>query len=88
MPSCDNSLKFARNCKVKQRAFGGPLFYADILTQGVVLYDSGEYQLATPRELNFCEIEKKAQKYYDKKFASATDFYSILKLRMIEKLIQ
>lgn len=52
----------------------GHYFYVDILTQGVVLYDSGEYQLATPRELNFCEIEKKAQKYYDKKFASATDF--------------
>lgn len=79
---------FARNCKVKHALSEGHYFYADILTQGVVLYDSGEYQLATPRELNFCEIEKKAQKYYDKKFASATDFYSILKLRMIEKLIQ
>lgn len=46
----------------------GQYFYVDILTQGIVLYDSGEYQLATPRELNFCEIKKRAQKYYGVKF--------------------
>lgn len=74
MPSCDNSLKFARNCKVKQRAFGGPLFLCGYSHTGCCTLRFGEYQLATPRELNFCEIEKKAQKYYDKKFASATDF--------------
>ena len=31
----------------------GRYFYVDILTEGIVLYDSGECQLATPRELNF-----------------------------------
>lgn len=53
----------------------GHYFYVDILTQGVVLYDSGEYQLATPRELNFCEIEKRAQKYYDRRFLEASRFF-------------
>lgn len=31
----------------------GRYFYVDILTQGIMLYDSGECQLATPRELNY-----------------------------------
>ena len=53
----------------------GHYFYVDILTQGVVLYDSGECQLATPRELNFCEIEKRAQKYYDRRFLEASRFF-------------
>ena len=53
----------------------GHYFYVDILTQGIVLYDSGEYQLATPRELNFCEIEKRARRYYDNRFVKATSFF-------------
>lgn len=52
----------------------GHYFYVDILTQGIVLYDSGEYQLATPRELNFCEIEKRAHKYYGVKFRRGMRF--------------
>jgi HEPN domain len=52
----------------------GHYFYVDILTQGIILYDSGEYQLATPRDLNFCEIEKKAQKYYVAKFRRGMRF--------------
>ena len=39
------------------------------------LYDSGEYRLATPRELDYAEIFKMAQEYYDDKFPSATYFY-------------
>jgi len=53
----------------------GHYFYVDILTQGIVLYDSGEYQLATPRELNFCEIEKRARRYYGSRFVKATSFF-------------
>lgn len=52
----------------------GHYFYVDILTQGIVLYDSVECQLATPRELNFCEIEKRAQKYYGVKFRRGMRF--------------
>lgn len=52
----------------------GHYFYVDILTQGIVLYDSVECQLTTPRELNFCEIEKRAQKYYSIKFRRGMRF--------------
>lgn len=53
----------------------GRYFYVEILAQGVMLYDSGEYRLATPRELDYSEILKIAQEYYDDKFSSATYFY-------------
>ena len=49
-------------------------FYVDILEQGVMLYDSGEYGLVTPRDLNYSEIKMMAQKYFDNKFIIASDF--------------
>ena len=49
-------------------------FYVDILEQGVMLYDSGEYGLVTPRDLNYAEIKMMAQKYFDNKFIIASDF--------------
>ena len=49
-------------------------FYVDILEQGVMLYDSGEYKLVTPRDLNYAEIKEMAQKYFDNKFIIASDF--------------
>ncbi len=52
----------------------GHYFYVDILTQGIMLYDSGEYKLATPRELEYPEIRKKAQKYFDRYFAKGKQF--------------
>lgn len=53
----------------------GRYFYVEILAQGIMLYDSEEYRLATPRELDYAEIFKMAQEYYDDKFPSATYFY-------------
>lgn len=52
----------------------GRYFYVDIISQGVMLYDSGEYQLATPRKLNFAEIKEMAAEYFNNKFPEATDF--------------
>lgn len=43
----------------------GRYFYVDILTEGIVLYNSGECQLATPRDLNFSEILQMAEEYYN-----------------------
>ena len=53
----------------------GRYFYVEIVSQGVMLYDSGECQLATPRDLNYAEIQGMAVEYYDDKFPSATFFY-------------
>lgn len=42
----------------------GRYFYVDAVNEGIVLYDSGEYALATPRDLNFSEIKDMALEYY------------------------
>lgn len=52
----------------------GRYFYVDIVKQGVMLYNSGECQLATPRELNYSEIKKIAQEYYEDKFSDGFKF--------------
>ena len=54
----------------------GRYFYVDILEQGIILYDSGEYQLVTPRELNYREIKEIAKEYFDKRFSDAKDFFA------------
>ena len=53
----------------------GRYFYVDILTEGIVLYDSGECQLATPRELNYSEILQMAEEYYNSKLHRAKSHY-------------
>lgn len=52
----------------------GHYFYVDILTQGIILYDSGEYKLATPRELQYQEIRERSQKYFDRYYTKGKQF--------------
>lgn len=52
----------------------GHFFYVDIVNEGILLYDTGEFTLATPRELNFCEIKEKALSYYDRNYNIASQF--------------
>lgn len=53
----------------------GHYFYVDAVNEGVLLYDSGEGELATPRELDFREIKNLATEYYDDIWIEITDFY-------------
>ena len=52
----------------------GRYFYTEIKKDGVLLYDSGRFKLARRRKLNFKEIQKQAQEYFDKKYQSAYEF--------------
>lgn len=52
----------------------GRYFYVEILAQGILLYDSEEYRLATPRELDYAEIKEMAEAYYKDKYSDAEDF--------------
>lgn len=52
----------------------GRYFYVEILAQGIMLYDSGEYRLATPRELDYAEIKEMAEAYYKDKYSDTEDF--------------
>ena len=52
----------------------GRYFYVEILAQGIMLYDSEEYRLATPRELDYAEFKEMAEAYYKDKYSDAEDF--------------
>ena len=54
-------------------------FFTDIIKEGILLYDSGKYQLAKPRKLSFREIRDIAQNEFDKLFPYACDFLTGVK---------
>ena len=53
----------------------GRYFYVEIVAKGIMLYDSGECQLATPGELDYAEIKKMAEEYYEDKLTDIVDFW-------------
>lgn len=57
----------------------GHYFETEIKREGIILYDSGEYKLERRRKLNFDEITKRAQKYYDDKYITACRFLETTK---------
>ena len=52
----------------------GQYFYSDVKKEGILLYDSGEFQLAEPRELAWEEVKEIAQKYYSHWFERGSGF--------------
>ena len=49
-------------------------FFADVKKEGIVLYDSGEYKLEEPRELNWEERREIAKQEYDIWFEGGSKF--------------
>lgn len=49
----------------------GRYFYSQIKQEGVILYDSGKFKLARRRKLNFDEIRKQAEEYFNEKLENA-----------------
>ena len=41
----------------------GRYFYVEIVAKGIMLYDSGECLLTTPKELDYAEIKAMAEEY-------------------------
>jgi HEPN domain-containing protein/predicted nucleotidyltransferase len=52
----------------------GNYFFLDILKEGVLLYDSGKFKLATPKPLSPKQRAQKAQIYFEKWFKNANEF--------------
>lgn len=52
----------------------GRYFYVEIVAKGIMLYDSGECLLTTPKELDYAEIKAMAEEYYNKRVADANDY--------------
>lgn len=57
----------------------GRYFYTGIKKEGIMLYDSGNYKLEHARKLNFEEIRRQAQEYFDEKFNKAESFIKLAK---------
>lgn len=55
----------------------GRYFYTDIVKEGIVLYDSGEYEIEPVRELNYEQIHKLSQEYYKEKYGRAESFLKL-----------
>lgn len=53
----------------------GNYFFADILKEGIMLYDSNTFKLAAPKSLNASDRKYKAKLYFDKWFEDAEMFY-------------
>ena len=52
----------------------GRYFYVEIVNQGILLYNSAKEELATPRKLDYNELSRMAQEYYNKKFTRGERF--------------
>ncbi|MCG8321735.1 MAG: HEPN domain-containing protein [Cytophagales bacterium] len=52
----------------------GNYFFKDIKQEGIVLYDSGKFKLATPKKMTPGQYRQKAQDYFDQWFESAQEF--------------
>ncbi|MHC4249260.1 MAG: HEPN domain-containing protein, partial [Planctomycetota bacterium] len=59
---------------VNQKLAEGHYFFTDIVKEGVLLYDSGRYELAEAKELDADERRRVAQEHFDQWFPSATVF--------------
>jgi HEPN domain-containing protein len=51
----------------------GNYFFIDIIREGIILFDTGKFQLALPKSLSSKQRKNKAQLYFNKWFESASD---------------
>jgi predicted nucleotidyltransferase/HEPN domain-containing protein len=54
----------------------GSYFFVDVLKEGIMLYDSGNFQLSAPKPLSPGQRKQKAQRYFDKWFKNASSFFT------------
>ena len=52
----------------------GQYFFTDIIREGILLYDTGNYQFVEPAKLTAQEEAEKAQGYFDIWFPQASEF--------------
>jgi HEPN domain-containing protein len=53
----------------------GNYFFVDILKEGIMLYDSGKFQLSAPKPLKPADRKYKARLYFDGWFERANEFF-------------
>ncbi len=63
--------------RVNKALARGHYFFRDIKKEGVLLYDSGEFELARPRKLDPRERRGLARAHFKQWFTSAKEFYGV-----------
>ncbi len=53
----------------------GQYFFTEICEQGIILYDSGKFELSEKKEIDPAKAKENAQGNFDEAFTSATQFY-------------
>ena len=71
---------------VNTRLRKGQFFFTDIKKEGVLLYDSGKFQLKEAKELSPTERKKLAQEDFDYWFTAAMEFYAGFNFYMDRKI--
>ena len=61
-------------------------FFSDIKKEGVILYDSGEFKLAEPRDLSWKERKEIAQDDFDQWFPDGVEFFLLANFSIKNKL--
>ena len=62
-------------------------FFSDIKKEGILLYDSGEFKLAEPKELSREERKEIAQEYYDQWFSEGVEFLVLTNFSVTNKML-
>jgi predicted nucleotidyltransferase/HEPN domain-containing protein len=60
---------------VNEQLEKGFYFFSDIKKEGIMIYDSGRYHLAEPKERTLAERKAHAQAWFEQWFKSANEFY-------------
>ena len=60
---------------VNEQLEKGFYFFSDIKKEGIMIYDSGQFHLAEPKERSLAERKAHAQAWFEQWFESSNDFY-------------
>ena len=60
---------------LNKRLSKGHYFFADIIKEGILLYDSKRVELAKPKQLSPEEYKNRAEEYFEQWFESANEFF-------------
>jgi HEPN domain-containing protein len=73
--------------RMNQALEKGQYFFSDIKKEGVLLYDSGEFELAEPRQLTRVEISEIAKDDYEQWFIKSIELLKYVKFGISEKIL-
>jgi uncharacterized protein len=71
---------------INRRLRKSQYFYIDIVREGIILHDSGKFELAEPREITGAERRKLAEEDFEQWFNGATDFIKTYEFHYSEKM--